>query len=118
MGKKNANARQTNGQNNTKQSNSHSSQLFFNQKQKAPPLELQTTQTPQEMQQPPQELILETATDVLLAAILQELKTQNMIALLKLKAQKEQEQEEMQAAEKMQEEDQAHFKEIQSSMYV
>ncbi|KTD44347.1 hypothetical protein [Legionella parisiensis] len=110
---KKENARLKNG-NRSKQPDSNSrSQRFFNQKKITPSLEMQGAQKTQH----PQEISLQTTTDILLAAILQELKTQNMIELLKLKTQQEQEQEELQAAEKMQEQDQARFEEIRHTMY-
>ncbi|MGM9453485.1 hypothetical protein ACTAZI_09140 [Legionella bozemanae] len=113
MGKK-ENARLKNGNNKSIQPDSNPrSQRFFNQKQITPSSEMQGAQkTPQ-----PQEISLQTTTDILLAAILQELKTQNMIELMKLKTQQEQEQEELHAAEKMQEQDQARFEEIRHTMY-
>ncbi|HHT0594720.1 TPA: hypothetical protein ACTXXA_003346 [Legionella anisa] len=103
-----------NRNNKLKQSDSHpSSQRFFNQKQIIPSSEMQGAQKTQQ----PQEISLQTTTDILLAAILQELKTQNMIELMKLKTQQEQEQEELQTAEKMQEQDRARFEEIRHTMY-
>lgn len=48
---------------------------------------------------------------------MQELKTQNMIELMKLKAQQEQEQEELETIEKMKEKDDARFNEIRQTMY-
>lgn len=94
------------------------SQLFFNQKQKAPPTEIQETKENQNPeQQPTQEVTLQTTSEFLLAAILQELKTQNMIELLKLKEQEERKQKELQLAEKIQERDKARFEEIRHSMY-
>lgn len=113
MGKK-ENARLKNGNNKSKQSDSNPrSQRFFNQKQITPSSEMQGAQKTQQ----PQEISLQTTTDLLLAAILQELKTQNMIEFMKLKTQQEQEQEELHAAEKMQEQDQARFEEIRHTMY-
>ncbi|MCE0722531.1 MULTISPECIES: hypothetical protein [Legionella] len=107
-------SRLKNGNNKSKQPDSNSSsQRFFNQKHIIPSSEMQGAQKTQQ----PQEISLQTTTDLLLAGILQELKTQNMIELMKLKTQQEQEQEELQAAKKMQEEDEARFKEIQYTMY-
>ncbi|MCL9685354.1 hypothetical protein [Legionella maioricensis] len=116
MGK---NARQKNGNNKVKQPYSNQeSQLFFNQRQITPPSETQEVQRTQEIQQPVQAISLHTTTDFLLAAILEELRTQNLIELMKLKTQQEHEQEELQAAEKMQEQDNARFEEIRHSMYM
>ncbi|KTC80964.1 hypothetical protein [Legionella cherrii] len=119
MGKKATNVPHVNGNNKRKQPDAHQkSQLFFNQKQRAPSSTLQKTQTPQEVQHPIQEIRLQTTTDFLLVAILQELKVQNMIELSKLKAQQQQEEAEKQAAEKMEEQESTRFEEIRNSMYV
>lgn len=108
----------TNGNNKTKNPYSDKgSQLFFNQKQISPSSEIQETPKTQEVKQPTKEISLQTTTDILLAAILQELKTQNMLELMKLKAQQEQEQEELQAAEEMKKRDNDRFEEIRLSMY-
>ncbi|WP_454782607.1 hypothetical protein [Legionella sp. WA2022007384] len=118
MGRKATNARLANG--NSKAKKTYSNQeapLFFNQKPIPTSSEIQETQNTQEIQQPVQEISLQTTTDFLLAGILQELKTQNMIELMKLKAQQEQEQEELQTAEKLKEHDNDRFNEIRTSMY-
>jgi hypothetical protein len=94
------------------------SQLFFNQKQNTPPPEKQEAKENQQPEQPAQEVTLQTTSEFLLAAILQELKTQNMIELLKLKEQEEQKQKELELAEKMQARDKARFEEIRHSMYM
>lgn len=108
-----------NGTNKTTQSYSNKeSPLFFNKKQTAPSTEIQESQKNQETEQPTQEISLQTTTDLLLAAILQELKTQNMLELLKLKEQEEQKQKELQLAEKIQKRDQARFEEVRHSMYM
>ncbi|WP_392538481.1 hypothetical protein [Legionella sp. 227] len=118
MGKKDTNVAFVNGNNKRKQPDTHQkSQLFFHQKQRSPS-SLQKTQNPQEGQQPIQEISLQTTTDFLLAAILQELKLQNMIELSKLKAQQQQEEAEKQAAEEMQEQESNRFEEIRNSMYI
>ncbi|CEG56274.1 hypothetical protein [Legionella fallonii] len=93
------------------------SPLFFSQQHTPPSTEVQKTERTQETQQPAQEINLQTTTDILLAAILQELKTQNMLALMNLKIQQEQEQEKLQEAEKMQEHDSARFEEVRYTMY-
>ena len=118
MGKKATNARLANGNNKAKKPFSNQeAPLFFNSKPMPISSEIQETKKTQEVQQPVQEISLQTTTDFLLAGILQELKTQNMIELMKLKTQQEQEQEELQAAEKMQEHDNDRFNEIRTSMY-
>ncbi|WP_454785544.1 hypothetical protein [Legionella sp. WA2024007413] len=118
MGKKATNARLANGNNKAQKPYSNQeAPLFFNSKP-MPTSAKQEAQNTQEIQQPVQEISLQTTTDFLLAAILHELKTQNMIELMKLKTQQEQEQEELQAAEKMQEHDDAQFEEIRTSMYI
>ena len=90
------------------------SPLFFNQT--PPSTEIQETPK-KEIQQPTQEIKLQTSTDFLLAAILQELKTQNMIELMKLKAQQEQEEVKWHKAQEMQEQDKARFEAVRNSMY-
>lgn len=118
MGRNATNSRLKNGNNKIKQSYAkQDSPLFFNQKQTPQSSGIQKAAKTQKIQQPVQEISLQTTTDILLA-ILQELKTHNMIELMKLKAQQEQEQEELQAAEKMQEHDDARFEEIRKSMYL
>ncbi|WP_061832996.1 hypothetical protein, partial [Legionella pneumophila] len=107
-----------NGDSQTKQAyTNQASPLFFSQKQITPSSGTLETKKPQEGKQPTQEISLETTTDILLAAILQELKTQNMIELMKLKAQQEQEQEELETIEAMKEKDDARFNEIRQTMY-
>ncbi|KTD69397.1 MULTISPECIES: hypothetical protein [Legionella] len=121
MYKRDTNARLVNGKNKTNQPDSHQrTPLFFNQKQKAPSAQKEAPKKPgaQQQPQPVQEISLQSTTDFLLAAILQELKTQNMIELMKLQTQQEQEQAEKEAAEKMQERDRARFAEIQPSLYL
>ncbi|PWY57636.1 hypothetical protein DGG96_00645 [Legionella qingyii] len=119
MGKKATSTRLANGNNKAQKPYSNQdSQLFFNQNPMPPSPEIQETQKNEKIQHPIQEISIQTTTDILLAAILQELKTQNMIELMKLKAQQEQEQEELLAAEKMQEHDDARFDEIRTSMYI
>lgn len=88
---------------------------FFNQRQQTAPLE--TRETPQK-QAAVRELNLQSTTDFLLAAILEELQKQNMIALMKLKVKQEKEQEELQAAEEQQARDDERFAGIRSSMYL
>lgn len=119
MGKKDATSRIVKGNNTTKQPYSNQeSQLFFNTRQITPSPEVQRTPLRQEAQQPVPEIRLQTTTDILLAAILQELRTQNLIELSKLQDQQEKEQEELQAAKEMQERDNARFEEIRQSMYL
>lgn len=122
MGKNAANTRQQKGSTPTKQPYSNQeSELFFSTPKRStnPTSEVQPQRKKQKTahHEPTQELTLNTTTDILLAGILQELRTKNTIELMKLKAQEEQEQKELDAAEKMQEEDKAHFEEIRYSMY-
>ncbi|HAZ7574223.1 hypothetical protein OQJ02_11990 [Legionella sp. PATHC032] len=118
MSNKAKNTHLKDGDNQTKQTYSNpGSPLFFSQKQISPSSGTLETKKTQEGKQPTQEISLETTTDILLAAILQELKTQNMIELMKLKAQQEQEQEELETIEKMKEKDDARFNEIRQTMY-
>ncbi|ASQ47088.1 hypothetical protein [Legionella clemsonensis] len=113
MGKKNANSRRVHA-NGTKQPYSNQEILrFFNQKPITP-----AAKQIQEGQQAVQKIKLETTTDILLVAILEELKTRNRIELMKLKSKQDQEQKELQAAKKMQEHDQARFEEIRPFMYL
>lgn len=128
MGSKKANSRVMNGINKTEQPYSNQgTQLFFNQRPTTPATaaatvvqEAQEVQEAQPMQeiQPVQEISLQTTTDILLFAILQELQTHNMIELTKLKAEQEKEQKELQDTEEMQELDAARFQEVRSSMYL
>lgn len=124
MGNKKANSRVTNGINKTEQPYStQGTQLFFNQRPINPAAGVQEAQEVQENQpmqeiQPVQEISLQTTTDILLFAILKELKTRNMIELTKLQAEQEKEQKELQDAEEMQELDEARFEEVRSSMYL
>ncbi|KTD14523.1 coiled-coil protein [Legionella gratiana] len=118
MTKKSTNTRQKNGTHQTNQPYSNKdSQLFFNQ-HPSHSAGIKKTRKRQKEQQPTQEIKLETPTEILLAGILEELKTQNMIELIKLQAQQEQEKEELETAEKMQEEDKARFEEVRNSMYI
>ncbi|HAT8858277.1 TPA: hypothetical protein JBE16_07410 [Legionella pneumophila subsp. pneumophila] len=118
MSNKAKNTHLKNGDSQTKQAyTNQASPLFFSQKQITPSSGTLETKKTQEGKQPTQEISLETTTDILLAAILQELKTQNMIELMKLKAQQEQEQEELQAIETMKKKDDARFNEIRQTMY-
>ncbi|WP_115708576.1 hypothetical protein [Legionella sainthelensi] len=118
MTKKAANTRQKNGAHKTNHPYSDKDhQLFFNQRSPHSSGIKKTRKTKNE-QHPTQEIKLETPTEILLAGILEELKTQNMIELVKLQAQQQQEQEELEAAEKMKEEDHARFEEIRNSMYI
>lgn len=89
----------------------HGAPLFFNQRPISPTSETAGTQ------QPVQQIHLETNTEFLLAAILEELKTRNMLALMKLKLKQAKEQEELQTSEEKQAEDAARFEEIRPSMY-
>ncbi len=114
MGKKAANSQQ-NGK--TKQPN-QGSLHFFNPEPITPSAEVSPIQQTQQVKQPVPEIKLQSTTDILLAAILQELQTQNMLALMKIKDQQEQKREELQAAEEMQEHDNERFKEIRQSMYI
>ncbi len=116
---KDAHSRLVNGNHTTKQpySNQRSTQ-FFNKKETAPPAEVPKRKPRPEVQAPAQEIRLRTTTDFLLAAILDELKMQNTIELMKLKAKQEQEQEELQAAKEMEERDKARFEEIRPSLYM
>lgn len=104
---------------NTKQlASNQASPLFFNQKPQAsnsPDIPLPTEL---EEQPPPEQLILQSTTDILLAAILKELKTHSMIELMKLKVKQEQEQEKLTAAEEVKEREDAHFEELRNSMYM
>lgn len=116
MGKKDANTRIVHGNNKTKQPYSNQeTQLFFNQKQKPSSTEVQPFK---EIQPPAQEIKIETTTDLLLVAILEELKTHNMIELMKLKTQQEQEEKELQATQNRQAQDNTRFEEIRSTMYL
>ncbi|KGP62889.1 coiled-coil protein [Legionella norrlandica] len=118
MGKNAINSRLKNENSQTKRPYpNQGSQLFFNQKQITPSSE--TKEAPiQEIKKPVQEINLQTTTDILLAAILQELKTQNMLKLMELKTQQEHEQEELQAVEKIQEQEKTKFEEIRQAMYI
>lgn len=121
MGKNNATSRAVNG-NNTKPTYSNQGkqpanlekQRFFNQNPKVPAAEMQL----EEVQQPAQKINLETTTDILLVAILEELKTRNMIEIAKLKIKQEHKQKELEAAKKMQEAENARFEEIRPSLYL
>lgn len=76
------------------------------------------SQHSQQVQRPDAKAHTTSQTEILLAAILQELKTQNMIELIKLQAEKDKEQEEIELAEKMQTEDKERFERVRSSMYL
>lgn len=60
---------------------------------------------------------MQTPSDFLLAAILQELKTQNTRALIQLKVQQEKEQVKLQEVEKQKKKDDERFEEIRYLMY-
>jgi ATP-dependent 26S proteasome regulatory subunit len=122
MGKNAAKTRQQKGSTQSQQPYSNQeSELFFNKSKRhaSHSLNMQPTRKKQktEHSEPTEEITLNTTTDILLAGILEELRTQNMIAIMKLKAQEVQEQKELEAAEKMQEEDKVHFEEIRHTMY-
>ncbi|KTD08321.1 hypothetical protein [Legionella jamestowniensis] len=119
MGKNNANSRAVNGNkppysNQGKKPSNQDKQRFFNQGPKVPIAKMQS----QEVQQPIQQIKLETTTDFLLVAILEELKTRNMIEIAKLKAKQEQKQKELAAGKKMEELNNARFEEIRPSLYL
>ncbi|MFW2534190.1 MULTISPECIES: hypothetical protein [unclassified Legionella] len=130
MGNKKVTSRPVNGITRPEQPyTNQGTQLFFNQRPTPPALEaghhheaqqIQEIQPVQEAQQvePVEELRLETTTDILLFAILKELKTRNVIELAKLQAEQEKEQKELQDAEEMQARDEARFEGIRSSMYL
>ncbi|QEY52745.1 hypothetical protein [Legionella longbeachae] len=118
MTKNAANTRQKNGAHKTSHPYSNKDhQLFFNHHSSHSSGIKKTRKTKKE-QPPTQEIKLETPTEFLLAGILEELRTQNMIELVKLQAQQQQEQEELEAAEKVKEEENARFAEIRNSMYL
>lgn len=76
---------------------------FFNQ-----PIHL-----PQQVQ-----LTLEPNAFLLLAALVDELKTRNMIELTKMKLEAEQKKQEAEAAKKMEAEDKEHFEELRTTLYL
>ena len=130
MGNKKVTSRAVNGITRPEQPyTNQGTQLFFNQRPTPPALdaghhqeaqqiqEIQPVQEAQEVE-PVEELRLETTTDILLFAILKELKTRNVIELAKLQAEQEKEQKELQDAEEMQARDEARFEGIRSSMYL
>lgn len=118
MTKKAANTRKKNGDHKTTHLYSNKDhQRFFNQ-HSSHSSGIKKTRNTKKEQHPTQEIKLKTPTELLLAGILEELKTQNMIELVKLQAQQQQEQEELDAAEKMKEEDNARFEEVRNSIYI
>ncbi|CDZ76577.1 hypothetical protein BN59_00851 [Legionella massiliensis] len=91
-------------------------QSFFNQKPQAAPLE--TRETPQKQKPAERELNLQSTTDFLLAAILEELQKQNMLLLMKQMAKQAKEEAKEQAAAEEQARDDERFAGISSSMYL
>ncbi|STY28261.1 coiled-coil protein [Legionella wadsworthii] len=117
MGKKAINNQQKNGTIEKQESYSQKgAQLFFNPKQAITSSKIQKAAKTKD-RPPVHEIRLENTTDILLAGILEELRKQNMIELLKVNAQLEQEQKEQEAAEKVQEQDAARFEEIRHTLY-
>lgn len=103
---------------NTKQLTSNqASPLFFNQKpnvSNTPDIPLSDQQ---DVPHPPEQLILQSTTDILLAAILQQLKMLTTLQVIAIKKQEEQEQDELKAADESKEVDNARFNNC-SSMYI
>ena len=117
MGKGDSNARVTKVDD--KPAPLSNSQLFFNQRQNTTNNQPSTEQAIQPPQAPEQQalepLTLNSTTDILLAAILKELKTQNMLKLLELQKQQEREEKESSEAEELQEKENTRFQHC--SMY-
>lgn len=117
MGKKATTAHPQNGKNEKHESYSKKgAPIFFNPKQAITSSKIQKPTKAGE-RPPTMEVRLENTTDILLAGILEELRKQNMIELVKLEAQQEQEQKEQESAVKIQEQDEARFEEIRHTMY-
>jgi hypothetical protein len=122
MGKGDSNARVT--KEDKKPVPLSNSQLFFNQRltpttTNNQPSNVQSMQPPPEAteQQALEPLALNSTTDILLAAILKELKTQNMLKLLELQKQQEQENQELSEAEEKQDKENERFENVRYSMY-
>lgn len=118
MGKNNTKSHQQNGNEKTTALYSNQeSQLFFNQRSTPKTSEIQETENKLDTQQPPQEINLQTPSEILLAAILQELKTQNMLTIMQLKVQQEKEQDKLQEVKEQKKRDDERFETVRYSMY-
>lgn len=118
MGKHSTKSNQQNGNEKTiTPYSSQESQLFFNQRSIPKASEIQKIENELTPQQPAQEINLETPTEKLLAAILQELRTQNMLTIMQMKIQQGKEQEELQEIEEQQKKDDERFEKVHYSMY-
>ncbi len=103
--------------NGTKKAESHqirqATPTFFEQK----PTRTLRRKEPTELELFDKKITLQSNSDLLLAAILQELKTQNTMKYQKQLKQQEKEQRREQAEEEMQTRDNARFEAVRSSLY-